>query len=178
MDNPANLNIKLLNRLLISLMVYCLVLFGVFVLSPKAMLSLDMTVLRWFGQHYGIFSSISKNSQFSNIAQTMLILNFFVSFLVLLVINRTGLLEFSVKSENVWKHFLSSISILAVLYATIYFDMSDHSCSTPKCKLYDRMFDSEIGFSLYLTFFSLTFGLAASQLFYCVSKLLFNKKIE
>lgn len=147
-------------------------------LSPKAMLSLDMTVLRWFGQHYGIFSSISKNSQFSNIAQTMLILNFFVSFLVLLVINRTGLLEFSVKSENVWKHFLSSISILAVLYATIYFDMSDHSCSTPKCKLYDRMFDSEIGFSLYLTFFSLTFGLAASQLFYCVSKLLFNKKIE
>lgn len=176
MNKVCDVKLRVFNWLAFSLVVYSIILFGVvLIFSGKIPYSMS-EIIRGLSEYLGILAFISNHSSFSDIAQVMFVFNFFFIPPVFYVIHCSGVATISVKDRGVWKHFFASLLLLVFLIASVCIDTSSSSsCATRGCRLYEKVFDTEILFSIYLPVFLLTFSLVVSQLVFCLSKLIFKR---
>jgi hypothetical protein len=176
MNKVCDVKLRMFNWLAFSLVVYSIIVFGVvLIFSGKIPYSISETI-RGLSEYLGILAFISNHSSFSDIAQLMFVFNFFIIPPVFYVIHCSGVATISVKERGVWKHLFASLFMLILLISSVYIDTtSSSSCATRGCSLYEKIFNAEILFSIYLSVFLLIFSLAFSQLVFCISQIMFGK---
>lgn len=173
MNKVCGVKLRLFNCLVFSLVVYSIVVFGVvLIFSGKIPYSMS-EIIGGLSEYLGILAFISNYSSFSDIAQVMFVFNLFIIVPVFYVIHCSGVATISVKERGVWKHLFVSLLLIIFLIASVCIDTSSSSsCATRGCRLYEKIFDVEMLFSIYLSVFLLIFSLAFSQLVFCISQIM------
>lgn len=176
MNKVCDVKLRVFNWLAFSLVVYSIIVFGVvLIFSGKIPYSMS-EIIRGLSEYLGILAFISNHSSFSDIAQVMFVFNFFIIAPVFYVIHCSGVATISVKERGVWKHLFVSLLLMVFLIASVCIDTSSSSsCATRGCRLYEKVFDTEILFSIYLPVFLFMSAFVTAQFVFCLSQIVFKK---
>ncbi|MDV2078973.1 hypothetical protein [Marinobacter xestospongiae] len=176
MNGRRDVNLSIFHWLMFSLVVYGFIVFGIVLLFSGKVPHSASEVMSGLSEHFGVFVFISNNSPFSDIAQVMFVFNLFLAVPALYVMHCSGAANVHVVERGVWKHLFASLSLLILQFSTVYFDMSSSSpCATNGCRAYDKFFEVEILFLVYLSTFLLMFSVLGSQVVFCISQIVFKK---